>query len=451
MSNKLFNLQEEGRRLHKEATAMKEVAAKENRQLNDEELEKFEWYFKDIENIDKQIKLQAELDKYEERKNDPFYKDGKKTGKYMGDISAEYDKALRTWMRFGMEKLTDEERELLQPGDTIETYTKGRGGKNAVVVPFGQQRQAEYYDNPEKFEKRGTDSAILTETNWIPTELDRVMNMTKKAYAGWMDACTEIRTPTGAPLDMPYFDDVAQSGALEAEGTDAIASSTDLTASKQTLNSYWYSSTGLIVGWSELRDIAFDESEFIYKPLTERLMRAINTIATTGDGSSKPQGIVTSAAVGEIVSASTTPTVEDMNFHLRLVDYAYHQGDKVGWMFNSNTMFRIAALVKSTTYNTELLWQPSLAAGIPSTLFGYRYWINNNMDIVGDNKKVMLFGDFSYQVNRFAGPLIISKLEERYAEKGQVGFLLSQYFDSETKIPKTSSYAPFKYMRNLGT
>ena len=210
------------------------------------------------------------------------------------------------------------------------------------------------------------------------------------------------------------------------------------------------SSTGLTVGWSELRDASYPVDTFIVQPLLKRLMREISDLATTANGSSTLQGLQAAAVVGETISKSTTPTAADLNYHLKLVDYAYHTAPTSGWMFNSSTMFAIAATVKSTTYNTEPLWQPSLAAGVPSTLYGYKYWINNSMDSIGSNKKPILFGDFSYFFIRWVGPLIISRLEERYAEKGQVGFLVSQYVDSEIGMVGTT-YAPIKYMRNLGS
>ena len=249
---------------------------------------------------------------------------------------------------------------------------------------------------------------------------------------------------------LPYYNDAGNDGAQESEGTDAIASSTDLTLARQQLDAYWHSSTGVTVGWSDLRDAAYPVNDFIIQPLMERLVRVLSTSGTTGTGSTAPKGITIAAVAGELVSKATTPTATDMNNLLKAVDYAYHTGPKSGWMFNSDTMFRIAATVKSSTYNTEPLWQPGLAAGIPATLYGYKYWINNSMgSVIATTTRPMIFGDFSKFILRYSGPLIISRLEERYAEKGEVGFLVSQYFDSDVRIVGTT-YHPIKYLRTLG-
>ena len=425
---------------------LRKTAGDEKRVMTKEELDGYEKGKDKILELERQIEVEKSNEEFNQRLKEPFYnKDGVKTEKTNGEVSEQYNKAFRKWMIDGSGGLDAEQRTILGVD---------KDSPNAIKLPSSTPKEARGYADGG-VEKRATNSAIVNETNWIPTELDRVMNSTKKKYAGWMEATTEIRTPTGGALDLPYFDDAAYDGGIEAEGTDAIASSQDLAATKQTLGQYWFSSTGLVVGWSELRDIGFPESEFIYEPLTQRLLRGINVAGTTGTGSSQPQGIVVSGGVGENVMADTAVTSTDMNNLLKDVDYAYHTGDKVGWMFSSSTMFGIAATVKSSTYNTEPLWQPSLAEGIPSTLYGYKYWVNNNMASSGASGgaggTIMLFGDFSYQVNRWAGPLIISRLTERYAEKGQVGFLLSQYFDSETKIPSTSTYAPFRRMYEITT
>lgn len=429
-----FDLYKQIRNLYNEANDLKNRVAEEGRQMNDEELGNFRKYFDDITKLEEQIKEEQRLTQFESHLNDPFYNpDGKNSGKRNGDVGAEFDKTFRKWAAWGPGALEPEERELINIDEL------GR-----VRMNITKEDRANF-GNVEK-----RTSALANPTYIQPTTLSSMFLETQKAIGPWMDACTQIYTPTGETMYIPYINDAGNDGSLEAEGTDAIASSTDITLARQQLDSYWYSSTGLTVGLSEIRDANYPVETFILQPLMKRLMRKISSETTTADGSSKPKGLAVAAVVGEVVPASTTPTATDMNKLLKLVDYSNHTGPKSGWMFNSNTMFNIASTVKSSTYNTEPLWQPGLAAGIPSTLYGYKYWINNSMDSVGANKKIMLFGDFSYFFIRWVGPLIISRLAERYAEKGQVGFLVSQYVDSEIGMVGTT-YAPIKYMRNLGS
>lgn len=415
-----------------QANDLKNKAAEEDRQLTPEELTQFEKYFADAEQLQKQIDAETRLTQMEATMNVDVY--GSKGRAKAGDLNFRYDDVFNKWMRVGYKGLTEEERGVLN------------FDQSGNVKLFATKEEREMLK--DIVEKRT--SAIANPTYVAPISLYETFNATQKAIGPWMDACTTIRTDTGEIMYVPYTNDAGNDGSLEAEGTDAIASSTDVTLARTQLDAYWYSSTGLTVGWSTLRDASYPVTEFIVQPLMNRLMRAISTAGTTGTGSSQPYGIVTSSVLGENATKSVAPDADDMNALLKSVDYSYHNNPGSGFMFTSGTMFGLAAQVKSATYNTEPLWQPSLAAGIPSTLYGYKYWINNSMDTYGSNKKCMLFGDFGYCILRYAGPLIISRLEERYAEKGQVGFLISQYFDSDIKAIGTT-YHPYKHIRNVGT
>jgi len=303
----------------------------------------------------------------------------------------------------------------------------------------------------EKYEQRATNSVVTNPTYFNPVTMAEKFNYTMKAIGPWMDAVTVLNDAAGNDLVLPYYNDAGNDGADEAEGTDAIATSTDLDAAKITLSQYWTSSTGIKVGWSTLRDANYPVDALVVKPLMDRLARRISYRATLGTGSTAPKGIALCAVTGELSAKATVPTQTDLNNLLRLVDYAYHTGPKSGFMFHSDTMFRLAGTVKSTTYNQDPLWQPSFAQGIPQTLLGYKYWVNNNMNTITTAPgNSVLFGDFSHFIIRFVGPLIITRLEERYAELGQVGFLISQYMDSNVDMVGTT-YAPIKKIKNIMT
>ena len=421
--------------LFAQAELLKNKAGEENRAMNEDDRTNYAKYINDIKGIQEQIALMDSENELRSRHAEPVYENGKKTGENIGERAATLNESVETFIRKGPKGMTPEQRTILKMG-TDETHQK----------PFIEiDINPAHYEDPEK-----RTSVLANPTYVQETELSKQFMMTKKHYAGWMEATTEIYTASGRTMYLPYTNDAGNSGAQEAAGTDVIASSTDITLARNQLDQFPFSSTGIMVDWEDLEDTSIPLTEWLYKPLTERLMKAINTLATTGDGSTAPKGVVANAVVGEITSASTTPTATDMNNHLGRVDFAYHNSPKSGWMFNSATMFAIAATVKSVTYNTEPLWQPSLAAGIPSTLYGYKYWINNNMDSIGANKKPMLFGDFSYQFNRWVGPLRIVRLVERYAELLRDGFFAYQRFDSDISMTGTT-YAPFKYIRNVGT
>jgi len=435
------NLNKKRKNLIAQAMDLVKNADSENRALNDEESKQHEKLMTEIHDLKSTIEKNHELDQLSKDDSEPVYNGrGEKVGE-RAESKATFDNALEKWVRFGATSLNDKEREAL---NLIET-DQGVG-----VRLNGFMETREKFDN--KLQTRASNSVMTNPAYYQDTELGKQLVIAQKFYGGWIDsAATVLKTQTGNTFYIPTMDDTGNTGALEAEGTDVVASSADLDAAKDQLDSYWISSTGIKLGWSTIRDSDVPLSEILYKPLATRYWRVINTYATTGTGSSQPEGVETGSVNGELASKDTTPDADDMNALLKSVDYAYHLGQKSGWMFNSNTMFRIAATVKSATYNTEPLWQPSLAAGIPDTLYGYKYWLNNDMDSVGSNKYPMLFGDFSYFWVRFVGDPVMVRLNERYAELGQTAFFMSGYMDSVVADANASTYAPIKNIRNLGT
>lgn len=433
-------LYEEKRNLYAQAQDLKALARDENRELNEEEFGRWEKFLADMEAIDRKIEnLEKEARMSAKMGDIVFDTNGKQTER--GDAEKRYSDAFSKYMRTGVSSLTDEERHTLN-------MVESPWGMGVAIDPTGEMRTKWRSDN---WEKRATNSLITNPTYFNPTTVSDMFGQTLKAIGPWMDACTVINTPTGENLELPYYNDAGNDGALEAAGTDAVASSTDLDAAKVTLSNYWISSTGIKVNWASLRDANYPVNTFVVDPLLKRLARVISTYATTGTGSSQPKGIAICAVTGELALKATAPTQTDLQHLLRLVDYAYHGSPSSGWMMHSDTMFRIGATVKSTTYNNDPLWQPSFAQGIPQTLLGYKYWVNNSMNtITAAPGNSVLFGDFSYFMIRYVGPLIITRLEERYAELGQVAFLASQFMDSNVRIVGTT-YAPIKKIKNIMT
>jgi HK97 family phage major capsid protein len=326
-------------------------------------------------------------------------------------------------------------------------FFESENGLGVAIDPLGTERQA----ITDMAQMRATNSVITNPAYMKPTTLAEKFQTTLKSVGNWMDAITIINDPAGNDLVLPYYDDAGNDGAKEAEGTDAIASSTDLDSAKITLTNYWISSTGVKVGWSTLRDVNYPIEQFVVDPLMKRLSRKLSYYATIGTGSSEPKGIAIAAVTGELAAKATYPTFTDLMNLIGMVDGAYDQGEKSGFMFHRSTALGIGKQVKSTTYNTDPLWQFNFASGLPNTLLGYKYWFNNSMNLVTTAPgNSVLFGDFSHFIMRMCGPLIITRLEERYAELGQVGFLISQYMDSNVDMVGTT-YAPIKKIKNIMT
>jgi HK97 family phage major capsid protein len=407
-------------------------ATDEKRALNAEELAALEAGFTEIENIQKTIDASIKLSQIEADKNEPFLDPkGNPTGMKKGDVSNERAIAMDKWIRKGAKALDQKEISLL--GVKKDKDDEGRVGTS---IPTNI---------------RATNSVVLNPTYVQDIELSRIFTETKNAYGGWLEQVTEVNTDSGRTLYMPYTDDAGNIGTIEAYGTDIVASSTDVTLARQQLDSYPMSSQGIKVDWDDLEDSSLDMNEWLMRPLMTRLLRVVSYYATLGTGSSQPLGIVNGSKRAELYQKGVTPTQTDLNNLLKAVNYAYHQGKNSGWMFNSTTMFDLMAVVQSTTYNNSPLWAPGLSAAAPSTLLGKKYTINNQMASKGTGTICMLFGDFSYFVQRYVGSPKLIRLDERYAELGQVAFFYIWRTDSEYKIPKTSTYYPVGHLVSIAT
>ena len=428
--------------LDKRANDIQALAEGEKRELSTEEMDNLEKALNDRDALLRQMDLLNR--KSEAQKRNEMLFDSGAPAKEEQQKETEFRQAFYKYLRVGFSKLTEQERSVL-------SFAESANGIGVALDPTGIERRAFQERMNRDFESRAANSVVTNPTYFNPTTLAEMFQYTLKSVGNWLEAVTIINDPAGNDLVLPYYNDAGNDGADEAEGTDAIASSTDLDAAKITLSNYWTSSTGIKLGWSTLRDANYPVETLVVQPLMQRLARRIAYRGTLGTGSSAPKGIAIAAVTGELASKATYPTFTDLMNLIGMVDGAYDQGPKSGFMFHRSTALGIAKQVKSTTYNQDPLWQPSFAAGLPPTLLGYKYWFNNNMNLITTAPgNSVLFGDFSHFIMRMCGPVIITRLEELYAASGQVGFLISQYMDSNVDMVGTT-YAPIKKIKNIMT
>ena len=234
-----------------------------------------------------------------------------------------------------------------------------------------------------------------------------------------------ISTDGGGQLNVPTNDDTANSGALIAENTAVSASS--FAFGTKALNAYKYTSGVITVSDELLQDSAYDVVSFVNSAIGERLGRALNAAFTTADGSDKPQGIVGAATSAFTSAANSTVTADEILTLIHSVDPAYRASATM--MFNDATALVLRKLKAETS--GEYLWQPSMVAGQPGTIFGHRYVINPAMASIGASTKPILFGDLKRFAVRAVKGINVVRLNERYADQGLVGFIGFARYDSE--------------------
>lgn len=285
---------------------------------------------------------------------------------------------LRAEGQMGM--LTAEERSVLQRG-----YTK---------LPQGEQRAQT---------TSGTAGGYTIPEQMMP-ELIRSMKAFGPMYSE--DVARVITTVGGNPMPFPTVNDTANTGVAHTEGvTLTDDGGADVTFGEKQLDAYAFNTEWLRVSKELADDSAFAMEALLADLLGERLGRIANAQLTTGTGSSAPNGVVTASTLGKTAAATAAITYDELLDLEHSVDPAYRTAPGVAYMFNDSTLLSLRKLKDG---DGNYLWQMgNVQAGIPSTLNGRPYWINQDMDSLAAAKKVILFGDFKkYFVRKVGAPLI---------------------------------------------
>ena len=151
----------------------------------------------------------------------------------------------------------------------------------------------------------------------------------------------------------------------------------------------------------------------------------------SGDGAGKPTGILNDAQVG-VTAASATAITADELIDLYYALPAPYRATAV-WVMNDATMRYIRKLKDSTG---QYLWQKALHEGEHHTLLGRPIYHSPYAPEVEAGAKPILFGDLSYYWIGDRKGITFRRLNERYADTGQVGFLATKRLDGKLILPE---------------
>jgi HK97 family phage major capsid protein len=266
----------------------------------------------------------------------------------------------------------------------------------------------------------------------------------QKAVGSVRSVAETITTETGNTLPWPTADDTGNVGAILAENTQVTEQ--DFTIGQAQLGAFMYTSKLVRVSLQLLQDSAFSIDTWLPRKLGERIGRIQNTHFTTGVGTTQPEGVQTNAAIGKTGTTGQTLTVvfDDLIDLVHSVDIAYRTSGRARFMMHD---LSVAVARKLKGSDGQYIWQPSVQVGEPDSILGYGVTINNDMPVMAANAKSILFGDF------YAGYIIrdvlgfqLMRLEERYADYLQVGFLGFARADA-----KPQDLLAYKAYRNSAT
>lgn len=276
----------------------------------------------------------------------------------------------------------------------------------------------------------------------VPDEMMRSLEVAMLRHGGMRQVATIVRTSTGADLPIPTLNDTSNSGALLGEGLEHTELDTEF--AQLVLNSFKYTSRRVPVSVEYLQDNAINFVGRIGDILGQRIGRITNTHFTTGDGSSKPRGIVAAAANSSVTTAAATTITYDNLIDLKhSVDPDYRVNGR--FMFDDTTL-KLLKKIKVPQFsgdtNGQPLWRAGMAAGEPDTIDGDPYVVNQEM-ASGANQKAIVYGDLSKYIIRDVRDITLVRLDERYAELGVVAFLAFSRHDGDLLDAGTN---PVKYL-----
>lgn len=331
--------------------------------------------------------------------------------------SDEYRKAFGAYLRYGLGGMKPEYRGVLQP----------------------------YFSSTERRDLGTTSGAVGGAT--VAEDFYRQLLEAMLAFGGMRQArTTKIATSTGATMPIPMADDTGNVGAILAENSALSTTGVDPTFGSVDLGAFTYTSKLVRISVQLLQDSAFNLESWLARMLGIRLGRITNDHFTNGNGiADGPQGILEGAGEG-VTGAAIDIDYADLVALEHSIDPAYRSAG-AEWMFHDTTLAALKQI--KSVEDGRPLWLPGLAVNAPDTILGYRYIINQAMPQLTESAKAVLFGDFSYYFIRDVQDVRILRLEERFAEYLQVGFLAFLRTDGACAFPSdinTTTNVPVKYL-----
>ena len=363
------------------ARAIIELAEKEGKDLTPDQDSEYTRYIEDVADLDKKIKRVDKLNELNAEAEEKILEKATEENKSVDElksIAKEQSKVFWKYMRKGLTGLTSDERTIFE----TRAQSEGVDSEGGFLVP-----------------------------NEFSGDLERAL----LAYGGMRSVAKIIKTGTGQTLDWPTVNSTALQGEWLAE--NATATEQDETFANVTLSSYTASSKMVKVSRQLMADSFFNLEEYLSSALAERIGRLTNVGYTTGNGSSKPRG-VKHDATPTTAAASGAITFDEIIDLKHAVDPAYRANGT--WMFNDSTLKAIATL-KDTT--NQYLWRPTVSLSDPDLLLGHPIVINQDVESIGAGNYPMLFGDFKKYIIRDVEGFTLLRLNERYADALQVGFI----------------------------
>jgi HK97 family phage major capsid protein len=307
---------------------------------------------------------------------------------------------------------------------------------------------------------------------FVPQGFVYDVDVATKYFAPLLDTVQVLDTATGQPLPYPTSNDTNNAWFIINEasqisdqgqtpnygtvGTIPTLQPGNVAVGNVVLGAY-KGSTGLVrISIELLQDSAFNLEAFLKNAFANRLGRGYEVYLTQGSGTAQPLGIVPAiaasgvtpvTAAGSAVNDGSSNTGTNSIGYIDLVklehsvDPTYRRGAK--FMLHDTSVRFLKTLLDKFG---RPLWVPGVKDNEPNTILGYQYVVNQSFAQIGvSGNKVVAFGDWSKFLVRRVKDLQVLRLDERFADFGEVAFVGFSRIDS--KLIDAGTH-PLNYLQN---
>jgi len=324
--------------------------------------------------------------------------------------SRSYAQAFESWVRYGEKALDLEDRSILQHPE-LRALGIGTGAGGGFLSPVDLERQVVVALN-EQNAMRGISTVLtISHDRDIPVVND----------PGDLGDPTPPATgfPTAESAAYPEDDVVFEQRNLRSFKIARL-----MRVSEELANDEEVGLMGLIPGWFARRFANAEESWFV-----------------NGTGTTIPRGFLLDAVEAFVGAAPgvgvTGQEILDLFYALRT---PYRR--RASWIMSSATTAAIAGIVDNSggAGIGNFLWQPGLQAGTPDRIKGRPVVESDQMPDIALGATAIALGDFSFYWIADRAPRNFKRLDERYADTGQIGFVMSERVDGVLTVTESIKY-----------
>lgn len=264
------------------------------------------------------------------------------------------------------------------------------------------------------------------------TTLNKVTE-SKFTFGAIYAICNKLKTQSGNPISWAVSKEGVTRGVIIGEEQNHGKSDTKF--GTEVLGAHKISSQIILVSDELIMDAYIDIPSYITRIARRRVTLGIDYYIINGTGTNQPSGLLIQVPASMRVEVDLTAAAAGSQGYysavydgfidlIHKVDAAYRTAGSYYIAVNDKT---VATLKKWKDANGNPIYVRDVTRDWPESIFGWPLVIDNQLPDLGINGAAIA-GDFNAVIVREAGDMVVKRLDELYAETGQVGFLAWQRF-----------------------